>query len=123
MASVILTQQPVSLTAVPGQDSSFTVTASADFAVTSYNYQWKVGGVNITGATQRTFKFDPLIGDNGKTFTVSVSALSGIVSQATILSNPATLTVIPESLPFVRFAYGNESGRERFTRLRHLGYV
>jgi len=124
MASVILTSQPVSLTAVPGQNITFSVTPSADFAPVSYLYQWKLNTVNIAGATNSTYFIDPVIGDSGKSYTVSVSALSGASLQATVLSNPATvLTVVAETSIFAKFARYPESGEERFRRLRNLGYV
>ena len=124
MASVILTSQPVSLTAVPGQNTTFSVTPSADFAPVSYRYQWKLNTVDIAGATNSTYFIDPVIGDSGKSFTVSVSALSGASLQATVLSNPATvLTVVAETNIFSKFALYPETGVERFRRLRNLGYV
>lgn len=123
MANVILTSQPTSLTAVPGQNSTFSVVASANFSSATYSYQWKVNTVNISGATSSSYTIDPVIGDNGKLFTVSVSALSGAVAQATVLSNAAILTVTAESSPFDKFAVYPETGKERFLRLRNLGYV
>lgn len=127
MANVILTTQPASLTAVPGENSTFSVVASADFSTATYAYQWKVNTVNISGATNSSYTLDPVIGDDSKSFTVSVSALSangsGVVSQATVLSNAAVLTVIAETGPFDKFAIYPESGKERFLRLRNLGYV
>jgi len=124
MASVILTSQPVSLTAVPGQNTTFSVTPSADFTPVSYTYQWKLGGVNIPGATNSTYFIDPVIGNSGNSYTVSVSALSGAFVQATADSFPAAvLTVVAETNIFSKFALYPETGEERFKRLRNLGYV
>lgn len=123
MASIIITSQPASLTAVPGQNTTFSVTPSADFTSASYSYQWKVNTVDIAGATNSTYFIDPVVGDNGKSFTVSVSALSGSALQATALSDAAVLTVVAESGPFDKFALYPETGKERFLRLRNLGYV
>lgn len=118
MPAVIITQQPVSLTAVPGQDSTFSVTASADFSGATFNYLWTPGN-----ATTQSITIDPLIGDNGNSYSVAVSALSGAVSVATVNSNSATLTVIEDVPPFDVYDVGTETGRERHLRMRLLGYI
>lgn len=127
MATVILTTQPASLTAIPGQDSTFSVVASADFSSATYVYQWKANTVNISGAIGSSYTIDPVIGDNTKSFTVSVSALSatatGPLSQATVLSEAAILTVNAETSPFDKFAVFPETGKQRFLRLHNLGYL
>ena len=123
MATVIITKQPTSVTVIPGQNTTFSVTASADFASPTYKYQWKLGGANISGATDSAYFIDPIAANNGNSYTVSVSALSGTSLQATVLSNAAVLTVTAESSPFDTFAVYPETGAERFKRLRHLGYV
>jgi len=115
--SVIITSQPASLTAVPGQDSTFSVTASANFTPVTYNYLWS------NSATTQTITIDPLIGDNGNTYSVAVSALSAGVVQATVNSSTATLTVIEDVPPFDVFDLESETGRERHLRLRLLGYI
>jgi hypothetical protein len=117
MADLILTQQPVSLTAVPGQDSTFSVTASANFTPVTYTYKWS------SGQSTQSIIIDPLMSDNGNTYSVSVSALSASTVMATISSNVATLTVKEDVAPFDTFDQGKETGRERHRRLRHLGYV
>ena len=125
---MIITSQPVSLTAVPGRDSTFSVTASASFTNNlSYTYQWSLssGGLTIpiAGATSSTFVFDPLMTDTGKAFVVSVSALSAGAFRASALSRAAILTVVEDVYPYSKFDRGSETGRERFRRLRHLGYI
>jgi hypothetical protein len=117
MADIILTQQPVSLTAVPGQDSTFSVTASADFAPVTFAYKWS------NNATTPSIVIDPLIGDSGNTYSVSVSALSGAVAVATVNSSTATLTVNEDVKPFDAYDVGSETGRQRHLRLRLLGYI
>lgn len=125
MANVIITSQPTAASVVPGQNVTFSVTPSADFSPVSYAYQWKANTVNIAGATTVSYGIDPVIGDNTKSFTVSVSALSGSPLQAvaTVLSDAAILTVNAEASPFDKFAVYPETGKERFLRLRNLGYV
>jgi len=117
MPAVIITQQPASLTAVPGQDSTFSVTASADFSPATFNYRWS------NNATTQSITIDPLIGDNGNTYSVSVSALSGVTSVATVSSNVVTLTVREDVKPFDVYDRGPETGRQRHLRLRLLGYI
>ena len=125
MPTVIITNQPASVTVVPGQNTTFSVNASADFSPATYAYQWKRGGVNIPAATTSKYFIEPVIGDNQSSFTVSVSALSGtpLQSVATVNSTTATLSVVADTDIFGKFAIYPESGKERFTRLRHLGYV
>ena len=89
MASVIIsTLTPAAgttLSNVPfGQDTTFSVVASADFPTTSYTYQWKkaaAGGAigsatNIAGAVNATYFFEPASGDNGFKYYCTVNALS-----------------------------------------------
>jgi hypothetical protein len=134
MPSVILTSQPSStLSVVPNQNTSFTVAASADFAA-SYVYQWKRGASNISGATSSTYAFEPALADNSLVYTCSVSAMSatstGTFAQATVVSTGTTLTVTADSSVYSKWVLGavaavnpsKESGKERFLRMRHLGY-
>lgn len=129
MASVIIQTQPVSVSVIPGQDTTFSVIPSANFAPVTYSYQWKLDTTNIVGATATSYFIDPILTDSAKSFTVSVSALSAApqlsatVAVATVLSDAAVLTVSAESAPFSHFAKYPETGVQRFRRLRHLGYV
>ena len=125
MANVIIVSQPVAASVIPGQDVTFSVTPSADFSPVSYAYQWLNYGVDISGATSSTYFIDPVIGNHGSVLSVSVSALSGspLVAVATVISVSAVLTVVAESSPFDKFALYPETGKERFARLRNLGYV
>ncbi len=133
MASVIInTLTPsagTTLTDVPfGQDTTFSVVASADFSTATYAYQWKKGGTSISGATGSSYKFDALTTTLG-TYTVSVSALSatseGIFSQATVNSGNIVLSTVAEDTvkPFDTYDLGVESGRERHRRMHLLGYI
>lgn len=133
--SIVLTSQPAStLSVVPNQNTTFSVAASANFNVASYSYQWKKGASNISGATSSTYFFEPSLSDNGSTFTCVVSGLSatssGNVPQAFVISTGVTLTVTADSGPYAMHVQGpvananplKESGKERFLRLRNLGY-
>lgn len=130
----IISPQPVSLTAVPGQNSTFTVAGSTDYTPLSsitYTYQWYTSGgtvAAIAGATEASYTIDPLIGDNGKAFFSEVTVLSGETLPLTAVvtklsSDNAFLTVIEDVPPFDVYDVGAETGRERHLRLRLLGYI
>src|SRR5208283_3883551 len=82
-----------SITTQP-QNQSVNVSASATFSVVAsgtapLSYQWSKNGTAITGATSASYTTPAtVIGDNGSTFTVTVTNSAGSKT-----SNPATLTV------------------------------
>jgi hypothetical protein len=81
-----ITTQPASQTVTAGQTATFNVTATGTAPLT---YQWRKGGVAISGATSSTYTTPATASsDNGAQFTVLVSNTVGSVT-----SNPATLTV------------------------------
>lgn len=133
MAFTFLTQlSSQSLTAVPGQNTTFTAQASSNDVTplsAAYTYQWYASGAAITaitGATTTSYEIDPLIEDNNKRFFVTAVFLSG--SPATtfvqrITSTSALLTVAEDVAPFNVYDVGSETGRQRHLRLRLLGYV
>lgn len=132
--TVILTSYPAStLSVVPKQNTTFTVAASANYNIASYTYQWKRNGSNVSGATKASYTFEPALADNGLTYTCIVSGLSatssGNVAQTSVVFSGVTLTVAGDESVFARWTPKaddpnplNESGQERFTRMRHLGY-
>jgi hypothetical protein len=78
--------QPASRSVTVGQTAFFSVTATGSAPL---SYQWKKGGTAISGATASSYTTPAtLIGDNGSTFSVTVT---NSVGSAT--SNNATLTV------------------------------
>jgi hypothetical protein len=121
----IISPQPISLTAVPGQDSTFTVGGSASINNVVYAYQWYLSAgatrTPITGATNTSYTIDPLMGDSGKIFFATVSGTDSATNMLT--SGNAFLTVIEDVPPFDVYDLGPETGRQRHLRLRHLGYV
>ncbi len=123
MGNITITSFTGSVTVVPGQNTTFSVTASANFAPVSYLYQWSVDSNPIPGATSSSYFIDPVLSDDGKVFVVSVSGLSAGSLQETVTSDDAVLTVNSDESRFSKFARGNESGEERFRRLRNLGYI
>jgi DNA-binding beta-propeller fold protein YncE len=89
----VINAQPANVTVSAGQPAMFSVTASGSAPIT---YQWKVGGVNIVGATNASYTTPPTsLGDSGASFTVAVTNGGG-----TVTSSPAILTVlaIPPSI-------------------------
>lgn len=124
MANIVITTQPQSVTVAPGQNTTFTVVASADFSAV-YNYQWKLNGTSIPSAIFSSYAIDPVVGNDGNVFSVSVSALSAGVSLAEVDSDDATLTVLSATGSIYDRFYvgGSESGQERHRRLRLLGYI
>jgi hypothetical protein len=88
---VITTQPPSQLVSV-GYPATFSVTASGP---SPYSYQWMRNGVNIIGATARSYKTAPTtLSDNGAQFRVQVSNTYG-----NTLSNVATLSVTSDKPP------------------------
>ncbi|MFN8012116.1 MAG: hypothetical protein U0P81_12020 [Holophagaceae bacterium] len=82
-----ITGQPQSQAAAIGATATFTVTATGSGPLA---YQWKKGGADLAGATAASYTTPVLAaGDNGASYTVSVSN-----PQGTVLSGAATLTVM-----------------------------
>jgi hypothetical protein len=135
MGNFIISTQPQAITAVPGQDSTFSVVASTNYTPLSsiaYTYQWYTSGVStqaLADKTSSSLVFDPLIEDNGKNFVVTVTVLSGTTVEnlttyvTKLTSQRALLTVQEDVRPFDVFDLGSETGRQRHLRLRHLGYI
>ena len=81
-----ITTQPADTTVRAGQRAHFSVTATG---TPPLHAQWTKNGVNITGATRRSYTTPPTTeADNGALFAVTVSNSAGSVT-----SNNATLTV------------------------------
>jgi glucose/arabinose dehydrogenase len=88
----VITTQPVSQTVSVGFPVTFSVTASGPSPL---SYQWARNGVDITGATARTYRIGSTkLSDNGARFRVRVSNAYG-----TTLSNLATLSVTSDTPP------------------------
>ena len=94
----LITTQPVSQTANVGASVTFTVVATGSPAPT---YQWKKGGVNITGATAASYTINPVALTDAATYTVTASNASGnVTSSGAVLTVQAapTITTQPSSL-------------------------
>jgi gliding motility-associated-like protein len=80
-----ITQQPVAATACENGNAQFTVVSTG----TGLTYQWRVGGVNIPGATASTLALSNVARtDNGNSYDVVITGSCG-----TLTSNRAMLTV------------------------------
>src|SRR5436305_5646812 len=91
-SSPVITTQPSSQLVSVGYPVTFSVTASGP---SPYSYQWMRYGVNISGATARTYRIDSTtLSDNGARFRVRVSNAFG-----NTLSNVATLSVTSDKPP------------------------
>jgi hypothetical protein len=82
----VITTQPANVSVAAGQPANFSVVASGFMPLA---YQWRRGGVDISGATQSSYVLAAATaGDNGASFSVRVSNAYGAVDSA-----GATLTV------------------------------
>jgi hypothetical protein len=89
-----ITTHPQNATISLGQPVTFTVLATNKATLA---YQWRKDGVNISGATDSSYTYTPVAGDDQDVFTCVVSNGAGSVT-----SNGATLTVISYSLANIK---------------------
>ncbi len=90
--------QPQSLTVLQGSPAAFAVTAGGDGPFT---YQWRFGGVAITGATNSSFGLGSAFTTNAGLYSVVITSPYGSVtsSNATLTVNvPPTIVVQPVSV-------------------------
>src|SRR5262249_45147885 len=79
---------PQSQLVVEGSPVTFTVAASGDDPL---GYQWRKGGVNISGATNSSYMIGSTVRGDAGSFDVIVS--NGDVDSQSVTSSTATLTV------------------------------
>ncbi|MBN1117544.1 MAG: immunoglobulin domain-containing protein [Bacteroidales bacterium] len=84
-APIVITSQPVSKTACPGNSVSFNVTATG----TSLSYQWRKNGVDIVGQTSQSLVLNNVDATSAGNYRCLVSSPCG----ATQLTSSATLTM------------------------------
>jgi hypothetical protein len=93
--SPVITTHPKSQLVSMGYPVTFSVAASGP---TPYSYQWMRNGVNIGGATARTYRIaQTTLNDNGAQFRVRVTNPYG-----SVLSNAAVLSVTTNKPPTVQ---------------------
>ena len=91
--SVSISANP-SGTVTPGTSVTFTATPSNGG---SPSYQWKKGGVNISGATSSTYTYTPVDGD---VISCSMTSTASCANPTTVTSNSLTMAVrVASSLP------------------------
>lgn len=88
----VIVVPPASQTVNVGQTATFTVTATG-----ATGYQWRKGGVNISGATAASYTTPPAtLLDNGSLFSVALTNASGTVTSPsallTVNQPPAIIT-------------------------------
>ncbi|HEX5223072.1 MAG TPA: LamG-like jellyroll fold domain-containing protein [Verrucomicrobiae bacterium] len=96
-------RQPSNKTAPEGQSATFDVDATGSGLVT---YQWKINGVDVSGATNATFTLEDLvIGDNGKQVSVGVTnSVGGVLSSTATLS----VTLANPHLMYLSYVEGTD---------------
>jgi hypothetical protein len=85
-----ITKQPEDVVSGVGGGASFFV---EPYFFASWNYQWRFNGVEIPGATNHRYGIDNVSLDDAGTYDVVISS-----NGDTITSEPATLTVVVNSL-------------------------
>ena len=94
--------QPVSLESIAGSNATFTVTATGDAPL---SYQWRFGGVNISGATAATLTLTNVQAANAGLYSVVVSNPFGTATStnATLtLKTPPSFLAHPQSLTVLK---------------------
>lgn len=95
--------QPVSTSVPAGQTATFT---SAAIGYLPLNYQWFKNGTLISGATNASYSFVSVVGDNGASFLAHATNTIGVTTYVTN-STAATLTVfVPPTLAWLDAANG-----------------
>ncbi len=108
----VISDAPPSLNVSVGSTATFAVTAGG---APPLNYQWRMNGTNIPGATNATYALSPVSSSNQGVYTVVVSNNSGAVE-----SGGASLTVY---VPFVTGQWDFDFGDLRATVGAELEYL
>jgi autotransporter-associated beta strand protein len=93
----IITSQPAAQTVLAGTPVAFTVTATGTAPM---NYQWRLNGTNISGATANTYSIAAAQASHAGTYSVVVSNSVGSTTSTNVLLKvnvPARITVQPLS--------------------------
>ena len=139
MAISFPTNLPTTLSRVPNQNTTLTVVASSNTGATNFIYQWRKGprtggaagaSVITIQTSAASFFFEPSIADHNNTVIFCAVSGNGTGESGYTNSVLLTCTVAADAGPYARHVTGpvaavnitNESGQERFLRLRNLGY-
>ncbi len=101
---ILITAQPQSQVAAPGNNVAFTVTATG---VAPMTYQWHFNGSPITGATDATLALPAVQIGNAGTYKVVISNPTGTKASADaiLMVTGAPLLVHPRTTPEGAFAF------------------
>jgi len=106
--------QPASVAVPAGQTATFTAAAIGYLPIT---YQWYKNGTLVPGATNSSYSFATVIGDNNATILVHATNTIGVTTYITN-STSATLTVfIPPTLAWLDSADGGADSSWNTTSL------
>jgi uncharacterized protein (TIGR03437 family) len=88
-SATIINAQPTNQTACEGAPVAFTVAASGSGAL---SFQWRKGGVNVSGATASSFTINAVTAGDAAQYDVLVTSGCGTIASAaaTLTVNPAT---------------------------------
>jgi formylglycine-generating enzyme required for sulfatase activity len=86
--AVSLASQPLSATVNQGESASFSVTV---WGGGPYSYQWKKNGASLSGATEATLALNNVKPSDAASYTVVVTGLGSVTSNAAILTTVAEL--------------------------------
>ena len=87
-----ITTQPSNQTVIAGQTASFTVTATG---AAPLSYQWRKGGVNVTGATSASLTLDNVQTNQAGSYTVVIANAYGSVTSSVAVLSVTTLQSTP----------------------------
>lgn len=108
------TTQPASTSVPVGQSATFTAAAVGYLPI---NYQWFKSGTLVPGATNASYSFSTVIGDNNSTFVCYATNTIGATTYVTN-SSTATLTVfLPPTLAWLDAADGGADSSWNTTSL------
>ncbi len=85
-----ITAQPVAQTVCNSGSATFSVTATGS----ALTYQWRKGGVNISGATSANLLISPVLATDAATYDVIVTGNCGTVTSAAVTLTVNASTVI-----------------------------
>jgi hypothetical protein len=93
-----ITTQPIAQTVCSGSAASFSVTATGSG---SLSYQWRLGGVNIAGATSATYNIAATTSASAGNYDVVISGGCGSVTSNAALLTVNNCTAVPNVDPSV----------------------
>lgn len=109
--------QPVGATVPTGQTATFTAAAVGYLPIT---YQWFKNSTPVPGATNTTYSFPALLGDNGATIYCQASNTIGVTSYVT---NSTTVTLNVFTPPTLAWLDAANGGADSFWNTTSLNWT